>query len=75
VDVSLEDGRVQANMEDDHKIVVQDIVSETTDELEFRDKVIKLSLGNLSGLLWSTDKLFCLDAHSETFFTNPYFNK
>ncbi|GAX72717.1 hypothetical protein CEUSTIGMA_g173.t1 [Chlamydomonas eustigma] len=45
VDVSLEDGRVRANMEDDHKIVVQDIVSETTDELEFRDKVIKLSLG------------------------------
>uniref|UniRef100_A0A7S2QU27 Intraflagellar transport protein 80 n=2 Tax=Chlamydomonas chlamydogama TaxID=225041 RepID=A0A7S2QU27_9CHLO len=45
VDVSLEDGRVRVNMEDDHKILVQDIVSETSDELDFRDKVIKISLG------------------------------
>ena len=45
VDVSLEDGRVRANLQDERKIVVQDIVSETTDELDFRDKVIKASLG------------------------------
>lgn len=45
VDVSLEDGRVRAVLEDDHKIVVQDILSETTDDLDFRDKVIKISLG------------------------------
>ena len=45
VDISLEDGRVRANLQDERKIVVQDIVSETTDELDFRDKVIKASLG------------------------------
>ena len=45
VDIGLEDGRTRANLEDDHKIVVQDIVSETTDDLEFRDKVVKISLG------------------------------
>ena len=45
----MEDGRVRANMPDDRKIVVQDIVSETTDELEFRDKVIKTSLGEAGG--------------------------
>ena len=49
VDISMEDGRVRANMPDDRKIVVQDIVSETTDELEFRDKVIKTSLGEAGG--------------------------
>lgn len=43
--MSHEDGRVRVNLEDDHKVIVQDIVSETTDELEFRDKVIKISLG------------------------------
>ena len=47
----MEDGRVRANMPDDRKIVVQDIVSETTDELEFRDKVIKTSLGEGGGLV------------------------
>ena len=51
VDISMEDGRVRANMPDDRKIVVQDIVSETTDELEFRDKVIKTSLGEGGGLV------------------------
>uniref|UniRef100_A0A7S0WTZ1 Intraflagellar transport protein 80 homolog n=1 Tax=Chlamydomonas leiostraca TaxID=1034604 RepID=A0A7S0WTZ1_9CHLO len=45
VDVAHEDGRVRVNQEDDHKVVVQDMLSETVDELEFRDKVIKLSLG------------------------------
>lgn len=38
VDVSLEDGHVRCCLEDDRKMVVQDILSETTDELEFRDK-------------------------------------
>lgn len=45
VDIQLEDGRVRVNLEDDHKIIVQDILSETLDELEFRDKVVKISLG------------------------------
>eukprot|EP00798_Chlamydomonas_sp_ICE-L_P008266 gene8266-1535_t len=45
VDVAMEDGRVRVNLEDDHKILVQDILSETTDELDFRDKVIKICLG------------------------------
>lgn len=45
VDIGLEDGRVRVNLEDDHRIVVQDILSETVDELDFRDKVVKISLG------------------------------
>lgn len=45
VDVTMEDGRVRVNLEDDHNIIVQDILSETTDKLDFRDKVIKISLG------------------------------
>lgn len=45
VDQSMEDGRVRVNLKDDHKVVVQDILSETVDELDFRDKVIKISLG------------------------------
>lgn len=45
VDMSLEDGRVHAVLEEDHKITVHDILSETTDDLDFRDRVIKISLG------------------------------
>ncbi|MEW5301900.1 MAG: hypothetical protein WDW36_004725 [Sanguina aurantia] len=45
VDMGLEDGRVRVTVEDDHKILVNDILSETTDELDFRDRVIKISLG------------------------------
>jgi intraflagellar transport protein 80 len=45
VDVTCEDGRVRVNLEDDHRVVVQDMLSETVDELDFRDKVIKVSLG------------------------------
>jgi len=45
VDLSLEDGHMRCCLEDDKRMVVQDILSETTDELEFRDKVVKTSLG------------------------------
>uniref|UniRef100_A0A7S3R5J7 Intraflagellar transport protein 80 n=1 Tax=Dunaliella tertiolecta TaxID=3047 RepID=A0A7S3R5J7_DUNTE len=45
VDVAQEDGRVQVTLEDEHKVVVVDLLSEITDELEFRDRVVKISLG------------------------------
>ncbi|KAJ9526633.1 hypothetical protein QJQ45_017601 [Haematococcus lacustris] len=45
VDIALEDGRVRVNLEDSCKLLVQDILSETVDDLDFRDKVVKVSLG------------------------------
>lgn len=46
VDMTLEDGKMQVTVVDDHKIVVNDILNENVDELpEFRDRVIKVSLG------------------------------
>ena len=41
--------RLQVTVVDDHKIVVNDILNENVDELpEFRDRVIKVSLGGCS---------------------------
>lgn len=45
-DIAYEDGKMQVTVVDDHKIVVHDILNENVDELpEFRDRVIKVSLG------------------------------
>ncbi|PNH11834.1 Intraflagellar transport protein 80 [Tetrabaena socialis] len=46
VDLALEDGKMQVTVVDEHRIVVNDILNENADELpEFRDRVIKVSLG------------------------------
>ncbi|EFJ41230.1 intraflagellar transport protein IFT80 [Volvox carteri f. nagariensis] len=46
VDLTLEDGKMQVTVVDEHRIVVNDILNENADELpEFRDRVIKVSLG------------------------------
>jgi hypothetical protein len=46
VDISAEDNHIYANVEDVNKVVVNDIIAETKDELDFRDRVIWMSLGN-----------------------------
>ena len=45
VGISAEGNYIYANVEDVNKVVVHDIVAETKDELDFRDRVIWMSLG------------------------------
>ncbi|KAF6258571.1 intraflagellar transport protein 80 [Scenedesmus sp. NREL 46B-D3] len=45
LDVRLEDGRVAAVLEGERLVSVVDCVSETQERLEFRDPVVKMSLG------------------------------
>lgn len=45
LDVRLEDGRVAAVLEGERLVVVADCRSETQERLEFRDPVVKMSLG------------------------------
>ncbi|GMH38669.1 hypothetical protein BSKO_06553 [Bryopsis sp. KO-2023] len=45
VDITLEDGRTRVTVCGDHLIRVIDMLSETAEELDFRDRVIKTSLG------------------------------
>lgn len=43
--VRLEDGRTVAVLDDERLIIVSDMMNETKERLEFRDPVVKLSLG------------------------------
>jgi hypothetical protein len=45
LDVRLEDGRVAAVLEGERLVTVVDCLSETQERLEFRDPVVKMSLG------------------------------
>jgi hypothetical protein len=45
VGVAVEDGRVRVEACGDKKLQVSDLLAETQDELDFRDKVVKISLG------------------------------
>lgn len=45
IDIRLEDGRVHVVLVDERHIQVHDILSETKEQLDFRDPVVKMSLG------------------------------
>lgn len=45
LDHTLEWGKISANLEEGTRIKVRDILSETVEDLDFRDRVIKMSLG------------------------------
>jgi hypothetical protein len=64
LDVRLEDGRVAAVLEGERLVSVADCRSETQERLEFRDPVVKMSLGErsraASGVLHG-----CLASHAK----------
>lgn len=50
LDVRVEDGRIAAVLDSERTISVIDMVSETRERLEFREPVVKMSLGELRSL-------------------------
>ncbi|KAK3271476.1 Intraflagellar transport protein 80 [Cymbomonas tetramitiformis] len=45
IDRTIEWKRISATLEENNRIRIQDVLSETIEELDFRDRVIKMSLG------------------------------
>jgi len=45
LDIHLEDGRVHATLDAPNHISVTDILSEATEQLDFREPVVQVSLG------------------------------
>jgi hypothetical protein len=56
LDLHFEDGQVHASLDHSHNVSVVDILSETREQLDFREAVVKMSLGKAADTPTTTEQ-------------------